>query len=72
MKKLILLLALATFCFYSAHSQDIASSIRNYEPSKSELISKGRNLVMDFYIAGDIEKVTEAYLGSAEKQQTDC
>ena len=62
MKKLILLLALATFSFYSAHSQDIASSIRNYEPSKSELISKGRNLVMDFYIAGDIEKVTEAYL----------
>jgi len=62
MKKLILLIALAIFCIYSAHSQDIASSIRNYEPSKSELISKGRNLVMDFYIAGDIEKVTEAFL----------
>ena len=62
MKKHILLFALSVFCIYSAHSQDIASSIRNYEPSKSELISKGRNLVMDFYIAGDIEKVNEAYL----------
>ncbi len=62
MKKLILPFVLFVFCFYSAHSQDIASSIKNYEPSKSELISKGRNLLMDYYIAGNTEKVNEAYL----------
>jgi len=45
-----------------AFSQDIATSIKSYELSKSDIISKGRNLLLDSYIAGDIEKVTEAYL----------
>ena len=43
-------------------SQDIANSIKNYELSKSDIISRGRNLLLDSYVSGDLDKVNEAYL----------
>lgn len=43
-------------------SQDIANSIKNYELSKSDIISRGRNLLLDSYVSGDMDKVNEAYL----------
>jgi hypothetical protein len=45
-----------------ALSQDIANSIKNYEPSKSDIISRGRNLLLDNYVSGDLDKVNDAYL----------
>jgi hypothetical protein len=51
------------FCISSyVSSQDIANSIKNYELSKSDIISRGRNLLLDSYVAGDLDKVNEAYL----------
>lgn len=61
MKKLTLL-SFALVIGFNLFSQDIANSIRNYEPSKSDLISRGRNLLLDSYISGDLDKVKEAYL----------
>jgi len=43
-------------------SQDIANSIKNYELSKSDIISRGRNLLLDSYVSGDLDKVNDAYL----------
>lgn len=63
MKKQLISAVLLCICFSSfVSSQDIASSIKNYELSKTDIISRGRNLLLDSYIAGDLEKVNEAYL----------
>ena len=63
MKKQLVSAVFLFICFSSfVSSQDIASSIKNYELSKSDIISRGRNLVLDSYIAGDLDKVNEAYL----------
>jgi len=63
MKKQLISAVLLCICFSSfVSSQDIASSIKNYELSKSGIISRGRNLLLDSYIAGDLDKVNEAYL----------
>ncbi|MDD4968246.1 MAG: hypothetical protein PHT07_02335 [Paludibacter sp.] len=63
MRKQLISAILLCFCLSSfVSSQDIASSIKNYELSKSDIISRGRNLLLDSYIAGDLDKVNEAYL----------
>ena len=51
-KQLISAVLLSIFSSFVS-SQDIASSIKNYELSKSGIISRGRNLLLDSYIAGD-------------------
>jgi len=63
MKKQLIPTVLLFICFSTfVSSQDIASSIKNYELSKADIISRGRNLLLDSYIAGDLDKVNEAYL----------
>ncbi|MDP4239721.1 MAG: hypothetical protein Q8904_09680 [Bacteroidota bacterium] len=63
MRKQFIPILLSFVCLScSALAQDIANSIKNYEPSKSDIISRGRNLLLDSYVAGDLDKVTEAYL----------
>jgi hypothetical protein len=63
MRKQVLLFLLIFSCISTfVLSQDIANSIKNYELSKSDIISRGRNLLLDSYVSGDIDKVNEAYL----------
>src|ERR1035437_8379246 len=62
MRKQIISLLLIFGCFSAfVSSQDIASSIKNNNLSKSDIISRGRNLLLDSYVSGDLDKVNEAY-----------
>jgi hypothetical protein len=63
MRKQIISFLLIFGCFSAfVSSQDIASSIKNNKLSKSDIISRGRNLLLDSYVSGDIDKVNEAYI----------
>jgi hypothetical protein len=42
-----------------AQEKDLEQEILNYQESRSQLISKGRRLIMDKFLEGDIEKVKE-------------
>lgn len=42
-----------------AQEDGVEQEIRNYQESKSQLISKGRRLLMDKFLEGDLEKVKE-------------
>jgi hypothetical protein len=61
-KQAILVLMISFTAIVQLFSQDIANSIKNYEMSKSDIISRGRNLLLDSYVSGNVEKVNEAYL----------
>lgn len=61
-KQAILVLVISFTATVQLFSQDIANSIKNYEMSKSDIISRGRNLLLDSYVSGNVEKVDEAYL----------
>lgn len=61
-KQAILVLVISFTAIVQLFSQDIANSIKNYEMSKSDIISRGRNLLLDSYVSGNVEKVNEAYL----------
>ena len=72
MRKQIISLLLIFGCFSTfVSSQDIASSIKNNKLSKSDIISRGRNLLLDSYVSGDIDKVNEAYLYLNDKVAND-
>jgi hypothetical protein len=72
MRKQIISLLLIFGCFSAfVSSQDIASSIKNNKLSKSDIISRGRNLLLDSYVSGDIDKVNEAYLYLNDKVAND-
>lgn len=70
MKKIILLLTLLTPMLLWAQDKAIESEILNHEAGKSTLISKGRHLLLDKFIEGDLEKVKEidAYLVNIEDE----
>jgi len=56
--KITLILLLLSNCLYS-QVDSIKSQILNYEDSKSTIISKGRKLLLDKFIEGDLKKVSE-------------
>lgn len=56
--KLTLILVLLSNCLFS-QIDSIQSQIMDYEDSKSTIISKGRNLLLDKFIEGDLNKVKE-------------
>ena len=43
------------------NAQDIAKTITDYEETKSTIISKGRKLLLDQFVADRIDKVEEVY-----------
>lgn len=60
MKNTILLFTFISISVISvAQTDSIATRIRNYEDSKSVIISKGRALLLDEFLAGDLQKVGE-------------
>lgn len=72
MRKQIISFLLIFGCFSTfVSSQDIASSIKNNKLSKSDIISRGRNLLLDSYVSGDLDKVNEAYLYLNDKEAND-
>lgn len=56
--KIAMILILFSNCLFS-QVDSIKSQIMKYEDSKSTLISKGRELLLDRFIEGDIKKVKE-------------
>ena len=62
MKNTILVYLILLVGYVNGYSINIENDIKSYESPKTELISKGRNLILDAYISGDIEKVKEAFL----------
>ncbi|MGI6479631.1 MAG: hypothetical protein ACOX0M_09355 [Salinivirgaceae bacterium] len=56
--KLTFILIIFSNCLYS-QDDSIRSQILNYEDSKSIIISKGRGLLLDKFIEGDLAKVKE-------------
>jgi hypothetical protein len=56
--KILLILLLFSNCIYS-QVDSIKSQILDYEDSKSTIISKGRKLLLDKFIEGDLKKVDE-------------
>ena len=55
MKNTILLFTFISISVISvAQTDSIATRIRNYEDSKSVIISKGRALLLDEFFAGDL------------------
>ena len=60
MKTLLLLAALLFVPVLAVGQTDsLENQIINYAPSKSEIISKGRRLLLDSFIADDLDKVEE-------------
>lgn len=63
MKKVyFLLISFLPFCYTSFCQEDISKVISNYTPSKSEFISRGRNLLLDEFLANNINRVEEIFL----------
>ncbi len=62
MKRAVLVYLSLFAVIINGGSINIENDIKNYESPKTELISKGRNLILDAYIAGDLEKVKEAFV----------
>jgi hypothetical protein len=56
--KITLILVLFSNCLFG-QMDSIGSQIMKYEDSKSIIISKGRNLLLDKFIEGDLKKVKE-------------
>lgn len=56
--KIIVILLLYSNCLFS-QVDSIKSQILNYEDSKSTIISKGRKLLLDKFVEGDLGKVKE-------------
>jgi hypothetical protein len=60
MKHLYFAVLFALFpMFLSAQEKDLEQEILNYSETQSELISKGRKLLLDKFLEGDIDKVRE-------------
>lgn len=67
--QIALILLIFSNCLYS-QVDSIKSQILNYEDSKSAIISKGRKLLLDKFIEGDLMKVKEVkdYLINTEDE----
>ena len=59
MKQSLFFILIFTTTFVFGQNNDIESQILKYEDSKSAIISKGRNLLLDKFIENDFEKVKE-------------
>ncbi|WP_324721514.1 hypothetical protein [Salinimicrobium sp. HB62] len=56
-KILLLLLLLMTFAHSHAQSDSLQQEILNYEGTKSQIISRGRSLLLDKFLEEDMERV---------------
>ena len=67
--KISLILLVLSHCLYSQDTS-VESQILDYEDSKSAIISKGRHLLLDRFVEGDLQKVNEIkdYLTDIEDQ----
>jgi len=59
MKKILFITLILSATFINAQNEDIEKRILNYDDSKSTIISKGRNMLIDKFIEKDIESVKE-------------